>query len=85
MGNMKPGAPPDVIAAAREGGSRKGPRESITNRATQKVYPNTRPFAVAIIFFGRAKTWGRYATAAAADAEVAKLRKLKFHAERLVQ
>jgi len=41
-----------------------------------------RPHAVNIIAFRRIKRWATYQTAEAADAEIAKLRKIGFHAER---
>jgi hypothetical protein len=72
-----------MTAAARARGDRRRQREGVTSKVTRPLYFIARPFAVAIIFFGRTKAWGRYATAAAADAEVAKLKKLKFQAERL--
>ena len=78
---MRPDRPPDVTAAAR-GGSRKVPHESVASKATPRFYYE-RPFGVAVVFFGMAKPWGFYSTAAEADAEVDKLKKLEFHAERV--
>ena len=42
-----------------------------------------RPYAVNIVAFDREQRWGAFATADAADAEVAKLRRIGFHAVRV--
>jgi hypothetical protein len=65
----------------RSGRKRQG-QDSASDAAAQ---PPIAEYAVNILFFGRPQAWGHYATAAEADAEVAKLIKLNFHAERVAR
>jgi hypothetical protein len=44
-----------------------------------------RPFIVIVHLWNRRNEYGKYSTCAEADAEVAKLKKLEFHAERVAR
>jgi hypothetical protein len=72
--------PPDVSAAARTGGSRKGLRESVTGQATRKVYANTRPYIVVVESLDRRAEWGRFSDESTAIAARDKLRRWGFDA-----
>ena len=52
-------------------------------RRTDTKHSTDRPFEVNIVAFDRAQRWGAFATAEAADAEIAKLRRIGFHAVRV--
>jgi hypothetical protein len=73
---------PDITAAAQARGDRRGQRESVASKATPRFYYE-RPFVVAVVFFGMAKPWGFYATAAEADAAIVLLKRDGFRAELL--
>ena len=86
-----PWPPPDKKQRPERGGHRAGPQPVAR---TGKQNNNTlgrgngqydRPFIVIVRLWNRCNEYGKYATCAAADAEVAKLTKLNFHAERVAR
>jgi hypothetical protein len=80
--------PPDVKrpnrAAARPGREADSPDGRIYGNHSANPRPRpkiTRPYVVIVRLWNRSNEYGKYATFAEADAEVAKLRKLDFRAE----
>ncbi len=72
--------PPDMTAAARARGSRKGLQGNIAETATEKVYPNSRRFVVFVRAFGRLREWSKFRDLKSASTAVQNLQKIGFDA-----
>jgi hypothetical protein len=68
----------------RAGGSQRTANNSY-RKHTRRDHrdQDERHFLVNIVCFGRVKEWSRFTTIEEADAEIAKLRRIGFHAERV--
>jgi hypothetical protein len=65
--------------------TRPGREVDSQGRIRRDCNATCRPFVVVVYLWDRCNTYGKYATSASADAEVAKLKKLQFDAKRVVR